>query len=326
MKIILTAVGIALAVVITVVAGVYGWAVMTGRRTTPEFLAAADTASLPKETEPNVVSTPNRDSTPAPPPAAPPQPTFTPQPPVPFSTTSPTPAPSKEGIASTPAATASGSPAGPAGTPTSGPSALATPAPPSIPVAPAATPAPQTNAATIEKLFQLQPGIAEDQVAAVMGSPGTEPAGFTPYRPIGWYERRWINADGSWIAAVFNDAGLLVALDQYKVPGASEWTSDPHYAIASWMNANLENNRMPVRIPALDVVQSAPSAYQFQGALTADDGTIVGSITGVYYPGDGATTYIPGETLPYSRAIEGTYQYALATGAADSNTFALVEH
>jgi hypothetical protein len=176
-----------------------------------------------------------------------------------------------------------------------------------------------TDAATPEKLAQLTMGMTETDVAAVIGKEGvmTPDEQLPPFTPESWYEMRWPNADGSYIAGLFNDSGSLVHLEPFNMPGAYEWTATPWYALPRWLNEKLQANNMPVRLPAVDIATVQTDAYQFRGALVNADGIILGSIAGTYYASD--------PNGRFTRAMEGSYEYTLPGGSTDANTFQFSE-
>jgi len=173
--------------------------------------------------------------------------------------------------------------------------------------------------ATPEKLESLEIGMTEGDVIQVMGSEGVEtPADQLPqFTPIGWYEVRWANADGSYIAAHFNQERTLRYVQPFNMPGAYAWLESPHYAVPAWLNDLLQANNLIVRVPSVDVVEARPSTFQFQGGLVAANGQTLGSISGTYYIGEAAGSN--------RRGIEGSYSYALPDGRSDANTFQFVE-
>lgn len=183
------------------------------------------------------------------------------------------------------------------------------------PIAEPATPA----VATGEKLAQLMVGMTEDSVVQTMGAVGvTTPDESLPrYTPDGWYEVRWPNPDGSYIAALFSDRGTLANITPFNMPGAETWMATPWYAVPRWLNDKLEGNSMPVRVPAVEVVEAQAGVYQFRGPLANAEGQVLGSISGTYYLEDPSGRF--------TRAVEGSYEYSLANGAVDANTFQFTE-
>lgn len=175
------------------------------------------------------------------------------------------------------------------------------------------------NLATPEKLAQLTIGMTEEDVQKTFGKAGvpTQEADLPAYTPEGWHELRWPNPDGSYISALFNEQNVLVFAEPFNMPGAYEWLSTPWYAIPNWLNAKLRESNMAVRLPAVDVVAAQTNTYQFSGRLVNADGETLGLMTGTYYVNDPSGRY--------TRAIEGSYQYALPNGAVDSNTFQFSE-
>lgn len=307
MKTVLTVVGITLALVIVAVAGVYGWMMYS--------------APLPT------------DKLPAPP----------------ANTSRNTPAPDAQ----------SRSDPGSVSTPTSGNRASQTPnasAPPSSRnlVRPAAPPPTQVAGAqpgmavpvtspepvTAEypaiggtsldsmedKLYALTLGLSDDEVRAIMGE-GLPAEDAGEYLPQGWYALQWRESDGASIVATFDEFNTLVHVSPFKVPGAFEWMNDNiPYSLVTWLNDNLENNSIPVRVPAVQVAAVTETQFQFQAGLVTRDGQVSGNIGGNFYVGDGATTYVPGDNRAYVRAMEGSYQFYAPNGAQVADTFALAEY
>lgn len=175
------------------------------------------------------------------------------------------------------------------------------------------------NLATPEKLAQLSIGMTEEDVQKTFGKAGvrTQEADLPAYTPEGWYELRWPNADGSYISALFNEQKTLVFAEPFNMPGAYEWLATPWYAIPNWLNTKLREGNMAVRLPAVEVVAAQTNTYQFSGLLVNAEGETLGLMTGTYYVND--------PNGRYTRAIEGSYQYALPNGAVDSNTFQFSE-
>jgi len=176
-----------------------------------------------------------------------------------------------------------------------------------------------TAIATPEKLQSLQIGMTEGDVRQTMGTDGIEtPEEQLPeFTPAEWYELRWANADGSYIAAMFNEEQTLVHLQPFNIPGAYTWLATPHYAVPAWLNEKFQANNMMVRLPAVDVVEPRQYTYQFRGGLVDASGQMLGTVAGTYYLGEAAGQY--------ARAIEGSYEYRLVDGRVDANTFQFVE-
>jgi hypothetical protein len=77
------------------------------------------------------------------------------------------------------------------------------------------------------------------------------------------------------------------------------------------------------------MVQLAPSGtreFQYQAALVNEAGRTVGTVAGYYRLGDGATTYISNDRIPYTRVLEGLYEYTLDNGTRASDAFSLIDH
>lgn len=306
MRIVLAMVGIALGLAIAVVAGVYGWQQYEATKTV-DSSAAPSTPSTPPSTSASASSdAPKPVNVPAPkaaPAGAAPGPT-SPLAPV---------SPPKPAISSAAPKDAGTTPA--------------TAVPTVPPQAPQSTPGADTpiavpekpNVATPEKLNQLVLGMTEDDVAATIGAEGvaTPEEELGAYTPEGWFEVRWPNPDGSYIAGLFTDQGLLAHVEPFNMPGAYEWLATPWYAVPKWLNDRMRANNMPVRVPAVDVIQAQANTFQFRGALANADGIVVGSVSGNYYTND------PGGR--FARAMEGTYEYSMANGAHDANTFQFTE-
>lgn len=168
-------------------------------------------------------------------------------------------------------------------------------------------------------MAQLMVGMTEDNVVQTMGSEGvaTPDESLPKYTPDGWYEVRWPNPDGSYIAGLFTDQGTLANITPFNMPGAETWTATPWYAVPRWLNDKLEGNSMPVRVAAVDVVEAQAGVYQFRGPLANAEGQVLGSISGSYYLQDPSGRF--------TRAIEGSYEYTLPNGAVDANTFQFTE-
>ena len=299
MRIMLTMVGITLGIAIAVVAGVYGWQQFASTAPVPAPIKPVQTAQAPSP-QPAPPTTP-KPAQPAPAPVQLPKEAPKPMPPV------AAPATGKQPPVAAPKTEKPATP--PAGEPT-------------VPAeeAPIAVPAePVTAVATPEKLESLRIGMTLEETEQAMGAKGVKtPDDQVPaYQPDGWEEVRWPNADGSYIAALFNTDGQLVHLQPFNMPGAYEWMSNPHYAIPAWLNDKLQAANMIVRVPSVDVVEAQAGAEQFQGALVNASGEFLGSISGSYYTGEAA--------VGYTRGIEGTYQYSLPNGQIDSNTFQFTE-
>jgi len=162
-------------------------------------------------------------------------------------------------------------------------------------------------------------GMTEDNVVQTMGAEGvmTPDESLAKYTPEGWYEVRWPNPDGSYVAALFSDRGTLANVTPFNMPGAETWTATPWYAVPRWLNDKLEGNSMPVRVAAVEVVEAQAGVYQFRGPLANAEGQVLGSISGTYYLADPSGRF--------TRAVEGSYEYALANGAVDANTFQFTE-
>lgn len=314
MRIVLTMVGITLGLAVAVVAAVYGWQQYS---TAPVPLVASAPRATPAEP-----SAPEPKSPPAPraagAPAPKPKPTdSTPPPPSPATPTAPldkTPMP-------TPSASAPAAPS-PTPKPPTRPATSPVPSPRTPGVAAEDQPiaVPETGAVvTAEKINTLDIGMTEEEVEAVFGKAGvvTPESDLPAFTPEGWTEIRWANADGSYIAGLFNDQGELVNAQPFNLPGAFDWMARPHHAVPSWLNDRLQAANLPVRVPSVAVVESGPATFQFEGGLANVDGVFVGTIRGVYYTADPRGRF--------SRAIEGQYQYTLPNGAVDANTFQFAE-
>ncbi|NUM54656.1 MAG: hypothetical protein HUU46_13510 [Candidatus Hydrogenedentes bacterium] len=305
MKIVLTMVAIALGLGIAVVAGVYGWQQYESTRT-----AALPTSTTQTPTMPTTRSATNEKPKPVDLPAAKSDAAAS----APSATTT-RPADTKPAAPPTQAPTTATTPLSPTPTPATPTSAAQSTPGEDTPIA---VPAAQ-NVATPEKLGQLITGMTEADVIATMGSDGVE----TPedelgaYTPAGWYEVRWPNPDGSYIAALFSDQGTLAHVEPFNMPGAYEWLATPWYAVPKWLNEKLTANNMPIRVPAVDVILAQTNTYQFRGVLANADGVVVGVISGSYYVDDPSGRF--------TRAMEGTYEYAMPNGAADANTFQFSE-
>ncbi|GMV90490.1 MAG: hypothetical protein AMXMBFR82_02680 [Candidatus Hydrogenedentota bacterium] len=314
MKTVLTVVGVTLAVVIVAVAAVYGWMLVS----TP----------------------PPSDKLPTPPPktarTAPSTPPATPPPSAQGSASQ-----SEGRVSQTPNALAPPSSRNlvhPAAPPPTQVADAQTGGSTSTPVAEALPPVtPESDAPlgesavvpdTMEaKLNALQFGLTDDEVRAIMGAEGTPADDVIEYMPQGWYALRWREADGASITATFNEYNTLVHLAPFKVPGAFEWmNANVPYSIVTWLNDNLENTNLPVRVPAVQVGAVSQSQFQFQAGLVTQDGQVAGSIAGNYYLGDGQTTYIPNDPQPYVRAMEGSYQFYAPNGAQVADTFGVTEY
>ena len=309
----MTMVGIALGIAIAVVAGVYGWQQYESTKpieVPPATVASTsptpDTSKPPAE-KPKPVDLPASKPG-AVPPAAPPS-----GPPKAFPSATPPQADSKTPV--TPP-----SPAGPATKPVPGAPGASLPNTGPTPGEDTPIAVPETpKVATPEKLAQLIVGMTEDDVQQAMAKEGvpTPEDQLAAYTPEGWYEVRWPNADGSYIAALFNDLGRLAHLEPFNMPGADEWKAAPWYAVPSWLNEKLRSSAMPVRLPAVDIVESQADTFQFRGVLANADGQVLGSISGTYYVNDPNGRFV--------RAMEGTYEYTLPDGTVDANTFQFSE-
>ncbi|MCC6490301.1 MAG: hypothetical protein IT364_22650 [Candidatus Hydrogenedentes bacterium] len=306
MRTVLTVVGITLAVVITAVAGVYAW--MAVSATQPSQGLPAPPPKVAKASR----ETPARPhNTVAPPAAA----TAVPR----------TPSPSKELVRPAP------SPLPAPAAPTQDVPAVPDPnAPAHVPETPSQPPVDAPPPATMfDKLAALRIGSAESEVAAIMGTEGAPVADAAPaeFVPQGWYNLRWNDPDGGSIVALFTADGILAHLEPLKVVGAFDWmNADPFYSITAWINDNLENESFPVRLPAVEVTTTGEHAFRYQGSLVTSAGQFVGSMRGAYYAGDGATTYMPNDRVPYKKAIEGVFEFIAPDGSRRSDNFAWVEH
>jgi len=314
MKTFLTVVGVTLAIVIVAVAGVYAWMMASApspsgklpappanvARQQPRPLQqpaasqnAADSSSgAPRSNVPNAMTPPSSRGLVRP---APPPPTQVAGP--------------DQGMPVSPQPQAAQPPpVGPdSSTPASEPDAL-----------------PETME---EKLYALTIGQSEDEATAIMGEPGLPTGDGGEFLPQGWYQLRWREADGASITATFDEYGTLAHIAPFKVPGAFEWMNgNLNYSIVTWINDNLEKNNLPVRVPAVQIASAGQSPFQFQGGLVIPGGQVTGTIAGTYYAGDGETTYVPGDTRPYLRAMEGSYQFFTPNGAQVGDTFALAEY
>lgn len=307
-------VGIALGIAIAVVAGVYGWQQYESTKpvavppTTVVSTTPPPAASKPPAEKPKPVDLPASKPG-AVPPTAPPA-----GPPKPF----PSGPPSSQVDNKVPAGPSST--AGPAAKPAPGAPSASPPSTAQTPGEDTPIAVPETpNVATPEKLEQLIVGMTEDDVQQTMGKEGvpTPEDQLAAYTPEGWYEVRWPNADGSYIAALFNDLGRLAHLEPFNMPGASEWKATPWYAVPSWLNDKLRSSTMPVRLPAVDIVEAQADTFQFRGVLANADGQVLGSISGTYYVNDPSGRFV--------RAMEGTYEYTLPDGTVDANTFQFSE-
>lgn len=313
MRIILTVVGVTLAIVIVAVAGVYGWMMVS----TPP---PSDKLPTPP---PNVA----RSAPPVRPPAS--------------AYTSASDASSSERVSQTPNAVAPPSsrdivhPAAPPPTqvadPLSGMPSQIPVAEPDAPVTPESE-SPQGESAVVPdtmqgKLNALQLGLTDGEVSAIMGEDGSPAEDAGEYLPQGWYALRWRDPDGASITATFDEYNTLVHLTPFKVPGAFEWmNANVPYSVVTWLNDKLESSNLPVRVPAAQIGAVSDTRFQFQAGLVARNGQVMGSIAGTYYIGDGASTYIPGDTRPYVHAIEGSYQFYAPNGAQVADTFGLAEY
>jgi hypothetical protein len=178
-----------------------------------------------------------------------------------------------------------------------------------------------------DKLYALILGQSDNEVSAIMGGEGSPAEDAGEYLPQGWYALRWRESDGASLVATFDEFNTLVHVSPFKVPGAFEWMNDNiPYSLVTWLNDNLENNNIPVRVPAVQVTAVTEAQFQFQAGLVTRDGQVSGSIGGNYYVGDGATTYVPGDNQAYVRAMEGSYQFYAPSGAQVADTFALAEY
>lgn len=322
MKIVLGVVGITLAVVITAVAGVYAYVAYTTPVASPK-----PAQSFPPVQDKTPEKQASKDV---------PQPVTAPTPPMSTVQAPPQPdaMPKASGAASNPTAPSADPAASPpaASIPPTATGALPpipVPHPSPTPVQPGAGPAlsqPDTRetapgpVATFEKLSALQIGMTEDQVSQIMGSEGHPPpeSETWEYQPIGWYELRWTNRDGGYISGLFTDNGILGFLEQDKIPGGEALETVPYYAIRKWLNERMRTNRMPVRVPAVEVVELGSGGYGFQGMLVSSRGEVWGSISGTYYIGDNIT-------VPYLRAMEGQYEYVTPDGIVFSEPFQFAE-
>ncbi|HRK33356.1 MAG TPA: hypothetical protein PLJ47_02085, partial [Candidatus Hydrogenedentes bacterium] len=224
MRIILSMVAISLGIAIAIVAGVYGWQRYSAA---PIPVAATPAPAPPPASAP--------EAKPAEPVAEAPTPvSVTP-------TTSPKPEPvvpalpaPKQPAMPTTAAPPTFAGAGAQPLPSAMPNAASESDVENQPIAVAEAPA----LATPEKLESLEIGMTEGDVIQVMGSEGVEtPADQLPqFTPIGWYEVRWANADGSYIAAHFNQERTLRYVQPFNMPGAYAWLESPHYAVPAWLN------------------------------------------------------------------------------------------
>lgn len=310
MRIVLTMVGITLGLAIAVVAAVYGWQQYS---TAPVPLVASTPPAAPAEPSAPELSSP---------PTPKPKPTdSTPPLPSPATPTAPPVKPPMPTPTASAPATPSLTPKPPSRPPTP-PATSPVPSPTTPGVAAEDQPiaVPETGAVvTAEKIDALDIGMTEEEVENVFDKEGVvTPASDLPaFTPEGWTEIRWANADGSYIAGLFNDQGELVNAQPFNLPGAFEWMARPHHAVPAWLNDRLQAANLPVRVPSVAVVESGPATFQFEGGLANVDGVFVGTVRGVYYTADPQGRF--------SRAIEGQYQYTLPNGAVDANTFQFAE-
>ncbi len=311
MKTFLTIVGVTLAVVIVAVAGVYGWTMFSTPPTAdrlpapPQTIAQRQPASAPAPSA-SADTTPSHSAAPA---------THTPSaaaPPAERNLLPPSPPPPTQ-----------------VANPTQGMIAPETPAPEAPVESDGTAPDSDLDAPpeTFEdKLYAVAIGQTLDEVDAVMGGEGT-PDDTVEFVPQGWYTLRWRDSGGATITGTFDENDRLVAVVPFKVPGAFEWMNDDlNYSIVTWLNDRLEALNFPVRVPAVRIAEVTQTQYQFQAGLVTLNGQVVGSIGGNYYEGDGVTTVAPGDTRPYVRAMEGSYQFTAPNGAQVGDTFALAEY
>jgi hypothetical protein len=311
MKTVLTVVGITLAVVIVAVAGVYGWVMYsaplpTDKLPTPPTNASRNTPTAVAQSwiDPGSVPTPSSgDRTSQTPNAS--------APPSSRNLVRPAPPPPTQVAGAQPG--------------------MAVPVTSPEPVTAEYPGSPAIGGASLDsmedKLYALTLGVSDAEVSAIMGGEGSPAEDAGEYLPQGWYTLRWRESDGASIVATFDEFNTLVHVSPFKVPGAFEWMNDNiPYSLVTWLNDNLENNNIPVRVPAVQVAAVTETQYQFQAGLVTRDGQVSGSIGGNYYIGDGATTYVPGDNRAYVRAMEGSYQFYAPNGAQVADTFALAEY
>ena len=310
MRTFLTVVGATLAIVIVAVAGVYGWMMVSVPP--PSDKLPAPPAKIARQ-QPRPAPQPSTVPADTPPPLDVPR-SQTPNamaPPSSRDLVHPTPPPPTQVIDPY-----QGMPAPPQPEPSVGPDSSAPASEPEV--------APETME---EKLHALNIGQTADEAAAIMGERGMPADDASEFIPQGWYQLRWREPDGASITGVFNEFNILVHISPFKVPGAFEWMNDNlNYAIVTWLNDNLEKNNLPVRVPAVQIATAGQNQIQFQAGLVMRGGQVTGTIAGMYYAGDGETTYVPGDTRAYVRAMEGSYQFYAPNGAQVGDTFGVAEY
>ncbi|MFA6242639.1 MAG: hypothetical protein WC655_17000 [Candidatus Hydrogenedentales bacterium] len=195
------------------------------------------------------------------------------------------------------------------------------------------TPTPQEPVAgdvsvTAEKLGVLELGMTYAQVASVIGDSGRRLGDGlpVPFQPIGWATVEWGSRERGGISATFNEQERLVTADIVNVPGTEAIVASPSNAVRNWLNNAMADEQMAVRVPMVIVKASGPRRYEYSGALVSETGVEVGEIAGVYQLGDGVTTFASGDSVAYTRLLEGLYEVTWDNGTKTGDAFSLAEH
>ncbi len=189
-------------------------------------------------------------------------------------------------------------------------------------------PVPGDVSVTAEKLSVLELGMTYAQVASVIGDAGRRVGDGlpVPFQPIGWATVEWGTRERGGISATFNEQERLVTADIVNVPGTEAIVASPSNVVRNWLNNAMADERMAVRVPMVIVKASGPRRYEFTGALVSETGVEVGEIAGVYQLGDGVTTFASGDSVAYTRLLEGLYEVTWDNGTKTGDTFSLAEH
>ena len=181
---------------------------------------------------------------------------------------------------------------------------------------------------TSDQFYQLAFGQTYNQVLEIIGYNGedvTSALVSEGYFPQGWTAVEW--GDANWdLLAVFDAEGLLTRLEPFNLSLPPDWNRRPDQYIYAWINGKFAEAGAPVRMPAVQYAATSANTYGYEAGLVDRQGNLVGSLQGVFYAGDGRTTYLPNDTAPYRSAIEGAFQYVLADGTEAGDTYQWVEY
>ncbi|MCL4217954.1 MAG: hypothetical protein KJ052_13245, partial [Candidatus Hydrogenedentes bacterium] len=181
---------------------------------------------------------------------------------------------------------------------------------------------------TSDQFYQLSLGQTYNQVLEIIGYSGedvTSAVVSEGYFPQGWTAVEW--GDANWdLLAVFDAEGLLTRLEPFNLSLPPDWNRRPDQYIYAWLNGKFAEAGAHVRMPAVQYAAASANTYNYEAGLVDRQGNLVGSLQGVFYAGDGRTTYLPNDTAPYRSAIEGVFQYVLADGTEAGDAYQWVEY